>query len=108
MLSRALVAFAITLLGGYGLMEAYPLIRGPVLMLSSPKDYATFESGIVPVYGNATRVVALTLNGAPILPNEDGSFSFSLAYPRGSSILTFVAKNRFGRTITQTRTIYIP
>ncbi len=108
MATRILVVLAVVVLTGYGLVEAYPLVRGPVLTLTSPNDYAEFPDGIVVLEGEAKRVVALTLNGAPLLLGEDGTFKTALAFPKGASILTFVAKDRFGRTITHTRTIYIP
>ena len=92
----------------YGVVEAWPLLAGPSLSIDSPADNAPFQNGIVPVRGVAARTAVLTLDGAPVLHQEDGAFASTLTFPRGSSILTFVAADRFGRSVTATRTIYVP
>ncbi len=92
----------------YGLVEAWPLMRGPALSITSPVNDGSFHDGIVAVSGRATRASVLTLNGAPILHEESGDFSSILTLPRGSSILTLVAVDRFGRRVTDTRTVFVP
>ncbi|MBU6388655.1 hypothetical protein KGQ72_02170 [Patescibacteria group bacterium] len=92
----------------YGLVEAWPLIDGPSLSITSPKDNAPYPGGVVAVEGKAARAATLTLDGAPLLHDQDGSFSSTLTFPRGGSILTFVATDRFGRTVVATRSIFVP
>lgn len=101
------IAFFV-LLFGYGLVEAHPLLAGPTLSIASPKDFATSTDGVFTISGTEARAASLTLDGAPLLADENGFFSEELAFPSGTSILTFVATDRFGRTITKTRTIYVP
>lgn len=108
MITRSLVVLTLALSVGYGLVEAHPLIVGPTLTLTSPTDFASYSDDTVAISGTAQRVTSLSLNGSPILPHKDGTFSTSFTYPSGGTILTFVAKDRFGRKITQTKTIYIP
>ena len=105
---KYLIALVLIVSVGYGLVEAWPLIAGPSLSIASPADYAPFPDGIVTVRGKAARAATLTLNGAPLLHEEDGTFSSTLTFPSGSSILTFVAIDRFGRRVATTRTIYVP
>jgi uncharacterized protein YfaP (DUF2135 family) len=93
---------------GYGLIKAWPLISGPSLSVNFPQNGATITDGIATVEGTAMRAAQLTLDGAPLLHEENGDFSTTLTFPRGSSILTFVAADRFGRTVTATRTIFVP
>jgi len=92
----------------YGLIEAWPLLRGPRLFISSPTDNENIPGGIVIVSGNAARTAVLKLNDAPILHEENGNFSSTLTLPTGSSILTIVATDRFGRRATETRTVFVP
>lgn len=100
---------AILLIGaGYGALEAWPLVAGPTLVIESPENNATFQDGIVRVQGRASRAAQLSLDGAPILHDQDDSFSSLLTFPRGGSILTLVATDRFGRTVTATRNIFVP
>ncbi|HET9641423.1 MAG TPA: hypothetical protein VFP46_01060 [Candidatus Paceibacterota bacterium] len=105
---KYVLTIALILLVGYGLVEAWPLIAGPTLVISSPEDDAAFADGIVPVLGQAARAADLTLDGAPLLHDQEGRFSSTLTFPHGTSILTFVAKDRFGRTVTATRHILVP
>lgn len=105
---RTLLALALLLLTGYGLVEAWPLIQGPALSLESPGDQASFSDGIVTVRGHASRIAMLSLDGASIPHDVDGTFSSVLTFPHGTSILTFVATDRFGRRIVTTRSIFVP
>lgn len=107
-MTKYLIASVLMLLAGYGLLEAWPLIAGPSLSIASPLDNAPFPNGIVSVRGKAARAAALTLDGAAVLHEEDGSFSTTLTFPRGNSLLTFVATDRFGRTVSETHTVFVP
>ena len=107
-MTRYLIITTLLVFVSYGFIEAWPLIAGPAISITSPRDNASFSSGIVIIEGTASRVALLTLDGAPLLHDERGAFSSTLTFPRGGSILTFVATDRFGRRITATRNIYVP
>lgn len=108
-MTRSLLIIVLTLFFGYGIIEAWPLMSGPHLNILSPVNNDTLSAdGITTVTGTASRVSLLSLNGAPLLHDEKGSFSSTLTFPRGGSILTFVATDRFGRRITETRSIFVP
>ena len=107
MIKYVTVAVLFTL-ASYGLKEAWPLIAGPTLSIDSPANNETLANGIVTIRGTAERAATLTLNGAPVLREENGRFSTILTFPHGGSILTFVATDRFGRMLTSTRTIFVP
>ncbi len=107
-MTRYLLGALLCLLMGYGLIKAWPLLRGPVLTIISPLDNASFSDGIVPVEGTVARAATLTLNGASLLHDQNGDFSSTLTFPRGGSILTFIAVDRFGRTVIETRSIFVP
>lgn len=107
-MTRYFIAFVLVLLAGYGLIEAWPLIAGPALSIESPRNNASFPGGIVTVAGRATRIAMLSLDGTSVLHDENGTFSSTLTFPHGGSILTFVATDQFGRHITTTRSIFVP
>ncbi len=107
-MTKQLLLALLALLLFYGAIEAWPLIRGPRLMVTTPVDNASIEGGVVKIGGNTAHVSVLTLNGAPLLYDQNGDFSSTMAFSRGSSILTFTAADRFGRTTTITRTIFVP
>jgi hypothetical protein len=106
---RTLVLVVLAIVLVYGLIEATPLLVGPTLTIDSPESGQVVPGGVLSVSGVARRAVSLTLNGAPLLADAtNGRFTASLAYAPGTSILTWSARDRFGRTITKTRTIYVP
>lgn len=105
---KYLISAVLVVISIYGLLVAWPLLAGPSLSISSPLDYGIFQGGIVSIEGTAMRADQVVLNGNPIFRKEDGRFSLTLSFPRGSSILTFVAADRFGRRITETRSIFVP
>ncbi len=93
---------------GYGGMEALPLISGPSISVVSPRNDETSQSGIVTIDGKASRAAQLTLDGTPILYDQNGSFSSTVTLPRGGSILTLVATDPFGKKVAVTRTVFVP
>jgi hypothetical protein len=107
-MTRVLLLFILLLLGIYGAIEAWPLIAGPSLSVSSPEDNASFAGGTVAIAGRAERIASLTLDGEPLLRDEHGDFSAALTFPRGGSILTFIATDQFGRRVRVTRSIFVP
>jgi hypothetical protein len=107
-MTRYVIGAVLLVLACYGLMKAWPLLVGPSLVVSSPIGDASFPGGIVIITGRATRAATLTLDGAPLLHDQDGTFSSTLTFPTGGSILTFVVTDRFGRRVTETRSIFVP
>ena len=107
-MTKYLILVAILFIAGYGLIEAWPLIEGPSLSIFSPQNNATFPDGTVVIKGNAARAAELTLDGAPVLHQENGDFSTTLTFPTGDSELTFVATDLFGRRVVVERTIFVP
>ncbi len=105
---RHIIAVVLVVLVGYGLTKAWPLIVGPSLHIDSPTDNSSYPGGIVTVRGRVERAAVFTLNGLPLIREQNGSFSSTLTFPLGGSILTFVATDRFGRTVTTTRTVFVP
>jgi hypothetical protein len=109
MVTRTLVFGVLIVLLVYGAIEAWPLVAGPSISITSPTDGETVPGGVLNVSGTALRTSSLTLDGAQLLPDAvNGHFATVLAFPPGASILTFVARDRFGRSRTTTRTIYVP
>ncbi len=107
-MTRYLIGAALFVLIGYGLIEAWPLIKGPSLSITSPADNGSFPDGTVRIEGRVKRAATITLNGVPLLHDQNGNFSSTLTFPRGGSILTLTVTDRFGRTVTETRSIFVP
>lgn len=107
-MARIAVGIVLLLLLGYGAVKALPLLSGPSLSIIVPSAYTTFPEGFIGVSGVAHNTEAVFLNGAPVLIDPEGRFEKELWLPSGGSILTFVARDRFGRSVTERRAVYIP
>ena len=83
------------------------LVSGPELAIASPVPYATAEGGSVVLEGRAKHAETLWLDGAPLLMDESGNFSASLTLPSGGAILSLTATDRFGREITERRSVFV-
>ncbi len=108
MVTKLFIGLALFALVIYGGMEALPLLRGPAVTITAPLPGATAMDGMVTVTGIASRVNSLSLNGAPLLIDEEGNFSRLIVLPRGNAILTLTASDRFGRSITKQESVYVP
>ncbi len=108
MTKRLLIALFVAL-AIYGGIEAWPIVAGPTLSISAPAQNATLPpDGIVTVRGNVARAAKLTLDGTLIDREENGDFSATLTLPRGGAILTMTAADRFGRSVTASRSVFVP
>lgn len=105
---KGFIALTLLLLVGYGFLEARHLISGPSLHLTIPSNYTTFEGGFVTVSGTADNTENLSLNGGPLPIDEEGVFEKIIVLPRGGGILSLTATDRFGRSVTERRTIFVP
>lgn len=105
---RLVLAIVLAIIIAYGATRALPLLAGPSLQIATPADFTAYPDGSVPVEGHAKYTETLTLNGGPLLIDETGRFSTTLLIPRGGAILTLTATDRFGRTVTERRTVLIP
>jgi hypothetical protein len=107
-MTKYLIGLLLLLIAGYGLIEAWPLISGPSMVIDSPQNGETVTGGTLTISGTVKHTTSLMLDGFPLIPTENGAFAATLTFPAGGSILTFVATDRFGHTVTRTREIYVP
>lgn len=108
MVLRTTVLFVLLLIVGYGAFKLLPLVSGPVLTIDVPIDYTTSPDGFVLVSGKAAYTEAVSLNDGPLLIDQEGRFATTLLLPSGGGILKLTATDRFGRTTTSYRTVFVP
>jgi hypothetical protein len=102
--ATVLVLFIVVL---YGVHEAWPLISGPQLALTSPKNGESFDTGLIIISGTATHTQGVTLDGGPLLTDQNGHFQSTLTLPPGGAILTISGTDRFGRAVSEQRTVFV-
>jgi hypothetical protein len=108
MITRTLTITILTLVAGYGLWESIPLLSGPRLSLTEPGNSENSHSGLISISGTAVHTQSVTLDGGPLLTDPNGHFTTSLTLPRGGAILTITATDRFGRSVTEHRAVFVP
>lgn len=105
MFFRTGAALLLTLVAGYGLVKAVPLLAGPTLEFEAVSGDTP---GSLTLSGRALRTDTLTLNGGILLIDEAGSFAKTLTLPSGGSILSLTATDRFGRSTFESTTVFMP
>ncbi len=130
MVLRALIIIILVLLVGYGVREAWPLISGPQLSVSivpatpslssvtstissstslaSTGNTVKIDTGFISISGTATHTTEVTVDGNTVLTDQKGDFATTLTLPKGGSIITITATDRFGRTVAERRTVFVP
>lgn len=89
----------------YGVYKALPIILGPKIDLTEPRDGEEALGTTIPVRGTVYRTKMLLINSIPTPVTETGMFESKVAIYPGSNILILEAEDRFGRTTTITRNI---
>jgi hypothetical protein len=92
----------------YGAIKAVPLVQGPQIDIYTPKEHESIPEGHLTLSGRAIHANRMTLNGAPFLIDEQGRFTTTLLLPSGGAILTLTAYDRFGRSVSEQRSVFIP
>ncbi len=92
----------VALLVGYALWQSREMIRGPVISVKAPGNGGTLSGPYAEITGNAENIAFINLNGRTIYTNSDGDFREAVLLPDGYSVIQISAKDRFGRTTTET------
>ncbi len=108
MIVRILTIAILLIVVGYGIKEAIPLIAGPSLSVSEPGNGESFHNGFITILGSTSHTQSVSLDGGPLVTDQNGNFKTSLTLPRGGAILTLTATDRFGRSVTERRTVFVP
>lgn len=70
---------------------------GPGLKLSSPQENAQITSNVAVIAGKTDPSATVTVNSDEVYVDLSGSFRKTLYVPSGSSLITVISKNRYGR-----------
>ncbi len=98
MVKIAIVILIFTIAGIYGYSQAYELLRGPVVTISSPENGFSINGvGLISVSGKALNASDIFLNGAPITMDPEGYFEENLLATGRHTIIEVSVSDRFGR-----------
>ena len=95
------ILLVILLVLSYALFEASMLVQGPHVAIALPKNELQ-QDALLTISGTTKNVTWIALLGKPIHISEEGAFREELLIPVGYSVLTIEARDRFGRSVTET------
>jgi len=105
--TRTIAAVFLFALLAYGAVASRPILAGPTLSVMSPAVFETLADGRTLIEGTARHTETLWLNGAPLLMDEAGNFTTTLTLPSGGTVLSLTATDRFGREVTELRSVFV-
>ncbi len=80
--------------------------QAPQLIVEQPANGGTYTNAPVTVSGRVDRSVAsLLVNGTPVTPGADGSFTMTVNFAAGQQAVHVVAKTAGGAEVQETRTV---
>ncbi len=98
----ATIALVAVLLVLYGVFQARNLAIGPVITIMTPSNGETSSSALITILGKAKNISFMTLDGQQIFTDTAGNFSEDRVLSVGYNVLTFYARDKFGKEITKT------
>ena len=104
-IKRLLVILAIVIVAviiiAYSYHASRGIITGPTIVITSPSAGETaFSTSTVSIKGVATRAQSISLNGRPILIDENGNFLESVVLSPGYNVETLQGIDKFGHATT--------
>ncbi len=81
----------------YAVLRSINYTRGPAVDIAFPRNGEATSSPIVEIYGRAERASSITIDGRLITVDEDGNFSEVLVVFPGVNVVSFEARDQFGR-----------
>ena len=94
---QTLIIVFFLMLVSYSLFQARFIILGPSLKVYYPQNGTALTSPVVTITGKASNIAFISLNDRPIYVDQNGNWSEKLIAPKGLSIMTVRARDRFGR-----------
>ena len=86
---------------GYAGFAFRDIVRGPSIIITEPINGETFATSSVELRGISERAQFISLNGKPILIDENGAFSEIIVLSSGYNVSIVEARDKFGHTATQ-------
>lgn len=97
-LKRLIFLIALIAIASYGLFESRRYLEGPIIRIDRPAPGETLEGPAIRVSGYARNVSYLYINGTQAFVDENGILLWSYVPPKGYTVLTARAVDRFGRS----------
>jgi hypothetical protein len=101
--SRRLIKYALFLIFagiivGYAILGSMTYFRGPEIIIFYPHNGLSTASSTIEISGQALRINKISLNGRPILIDQNGNWKEVLAIFKGMNKISIEASDQFGRS----------
>jgi len=91
-------------IGIFGYKNMYYILKGSDINFQINKTEVS--SSLFDITGVAKNTVFISLNGREIFINQQGEFNEKIALPEGFSVITVLARDKFGKNIEKTVSVY--
>ncbi|MBU0661350.1 helix-turn-helix domain-containing protein [Patescibacteria group bacterium] len=100
--NAALTTIAFTVLG-YLVLQVKHIVEPPILTIYSPENGQIINNADLHIYGQTDKQAQVQINGKTIVNNENGYFDETITLSQGVNSITFTAKKKHGKIISDTR-----
>jgi hypothetical protein len=91
----------------YAAFQARFILLGPRIWIDSPQDGQTVAEPLVIVEGRAKNVAWISINDRQIFTDENGYWSEKLIVSKGVSIISIMARDRYGREVANALNVFL-
>ncbi len=102
LMAGAALAFA-----GYLAWQVHGILVPPQLSVYTPSDGSIINQPTTIVEGQTEKEAQLTVNGQPVMVNDQGQFEATIDLSQGLNTIAIVATKKHGKTTTVTRHIVV-
>lgn len=104
---QALTLSALILMVGYLLWQVFMLASNPRLEVTHPEEDQTISSQEIDIVGYSAPGNEVTIDGQPVLVDDDGRFIYSVNLDDGVHVLNLEVRNNLGRVSELERTVIV-
>lgn len=102
LIQRVLIGLGVAIIVGYSYFALGGYIRGPHIVIVSPKDGFSTTTESITILGKIIRANDLFINGAPTDVDLEGNFHSQLLLAPGYNIMKITAKDNYDRLTERT------
>jgi hypothetical protein len=92
------ISLVVLIVLGYSAFASHNFILGPEITLSEPENGMTVATSSIKIVGIAHRIKDISLNGRPIIIDNEGNFSEEILLAPGYNVSLLQAQDKFNRT----------
>lgn len=97
-LKLGIILIIVLIVLGYAYFASHTFLNGPEIIVTEPRTGISTTTSSIKIIGKALRIQDITLNGRPIIIDDEGNFDENLILAPGYNVSLLRARDKFGRT----------